>query len=115
MPASKKSNTKKILEMTLDGMGTKEIATKLNVSYSTVTSARKRGRDKGELPKIEYGSPLSHGSTYYLRRGCIGDIISGLSKDQLIWLVKEADNYECETLAEVILEMVRDAHAEAKV
>jgi len=113
MPNNKKRRTEIICEMTAEGWSAKDIAKELNVSYSTVTSARSRGRDKGALPKIEYGSPLSHGSTYYLRRGCIGDIIGSLSKDQLIWLVKEADKYECETLAEIILELVRDAHAEA--
>jgi len=113
MPNNKKRQTEIICEMTAEGWSAKGIAKELNLSYSTVTNARSRGRDNGLLRKMECGSPLSHGTTYYMRRGCIGDIAGGLSRDQLIWLVKEADKYQCTTMAEIILEIVRDAHADA--
>lgn len=113
MPSNKKRRTEIICEMTAEGWSAKDIAKELNLAYSIVTNARSRGRENGTLGQIPTGSPLSHGTTYYLRRGHIIDIVGNLSRDQLIWLVKEADKYGCKKMSEIILELVRDAHAEA--
>ncbi len=99
-----------ILQMTREGYAAKNIAEELNLSYQLVSATIKKARDEGVLPPRKPKSPLIHNSTHYLKRGSIKQLVSQLSDDQALWLVREADKYGCETMSEIILEIVRDAY-----
>jgi len=94
-----------------EGKSNGEIAAELGVNYSLVTSALCRGRAEGAVPPVVLASPLSAGTQYYLTKGTMGYVVTHLSREQQVWLAKLANQYGCETMAEVILEIVRDAHA----
>ena len=114
MSYSTKSQTHTIWQLHLRGMAPPQICDKLNVSYPLVVSAIWRGRKSGAIAKL----PSSRSS--YLQRkknhipkGHIGTILDGLSEEQQIWVAKSTHDYGCQTLAELLLELVRDAHAES--
>lgn len=114
MSYSTKSQTHTIWQLHLSGMAPPQICDELNVSYPLVVSAICRGRKNGAIPKL----PSSRSS--YLQRkknhipkGHIGTILDGLSEEQQIWVAKSTHDYGCQTLAELLLELVRDAHAES--
>lgn len=111
MPGIRSERTTRIWQMYNEGKSNKEIAAELGVNYSLVTSALCRGRDAGVIPPVILGSPLNHGTNYYLHKGTMGSVLTKLTREQLVWLTKLAEKYGCETMAEVILELVRDAHA----
>lgn len=46
-----------------------------------------------------------------LGKGTMNYVLKKLTPDQQVWLTGLAKHYGCETMAEVILELVRDAHA----
>lgn len=114
MPLSTSNRTQTIWQLHLSGMKPAEICNELNVSYSLAVSAIWRGRKSGAIPKL----PSSRSS--YLQRkknhipkGHIGTILDELSEEQQIWVAKSTHDYGCQTLAELLLELVRDAHAES--
>lgn len=111
MPATRSKRTMQIWQMYNEGKSNGEIAKELGVSYSLVTSALCRGRDEGVVPPVILGSPLSYGTPYYMTRGTMGYVVTHLSREQQVWLAKLAKQYGCETMAEIIVEIVRDAHA----
>ena len=111
MPAMRSEQTKTIWKKYNAGQSNKEIAAEMGIKYSTVTSALTRGRADGVIPPVLLGSPLNHGTNYYLHKGTMGSLLTKLTREQLVWLTKLAEKYGCETMAEVILELVRDAHA----
>jgi hypothetical protein len=114
MPYSTRNQTHTIWQRHLSGMAPRQICDELNVSYPLVVSAIWRGRKNGAIPKL----PSSRSS--YLQRkknhipkGHIGTILDGMSEEQQVWLAKSTHDYGCQTLAELLLELVRDAHAES--
>lgn len=113
MPAKTLDRTKTIWRMYNEGQPTKKIAAALGVKYSLVSCAVSRGRQTGAVPPLKPASPLSDGTMYYLNRGTMGYLVGNLTREQQIWLAHQAQDYGCDTLAEVVLEIVRDAHADA--
>ena len=94
-----------------DGKLTQEIADELGVNYSLVSCAVKRGRDAGIIPPTQPASPFSDGVPYHLNKGTMGYVVSNLTRKQQIWLARKAKKYGCQSMAEIILELIRDVHA----
>jgi len=113
VPATRSEQTKTIWKKYNAGKSNKEIAKELGLKYSTVTSALTRGRAEGVIPPVLLGSPLNHGTNYYMHRGTMGYVLTRLTREQVLWVCREAEKYGCQTMAELMLELVRDAHAEA--
>lgn len=112
MPAHLTERTKRIWKLHMDGKRNEEIEVILGAPRSVVACAVRRGRDAGVLPKPKLRGSVDKRAQTMIRRGSIGHIIDSLSEEQGAWLVDSARKFECETLAEFILEVVRDAHAE---
>jgi hypothetical protein len=103
--------TKTIWKLNLQGENSREIATRLGLTKTLVDSAISRGKEAGEIPKPK-SNPLLYNNSNYIKMGNIGWLIKQLDRDQLIWLADEAHGLGCETIAEMILEIVRDAYEE---
>lgn len=99
-----------IINMTKEGQTPRNISEELHVSYQIVCGTIKKARDAGMLPPRKTSSPLTHGSPFYMKRGSIRYIVNELTEEQRQWLVKEADKYGCDTMSEMIVEIIRDAH-----
>ena len=100
--ANVKEQTKTIWKLRLEGNNSVEIADLLG-----------RGKEAGEIPKPKT-NPLLYNNPNYIKMGSIGGIINTLNHEQLIWLTDEAHGLGCETIAEMILEIVRDAYEETR-
>ena len=50
---------------------------------------------------------------YHIKAGTMSQVFMPLDRDQYEWLGAEAERMGCETLAEYLVELVRDAHAES--
>lgn len=105
--------TKRIWAMYNEGLSNRQIAKELGVNYSLITSAVSRGRDAQAIPPMQMSSPLWAGSQKYLPKGTMGFVLNRLTRQQLVWLADNAHEWECNSLAEVVLEIVRDAYEEA--
>lgn len=105
-------DTLKIWEISLAGSSTREIAHQTGWKFGKVNSALRRGRDAGVIPRPQT-KPISSGSHHknYMRLGNVSAILDALSNDQVEWLAAEARKLRCESLAEYIVEIIRDAHA----
>lgn len=110
------SDTLKIWEMSLAGASSREIEAELDFKFGKINSALRRGRDAGVIPRPQ-AKPISSGSHHknYMRLGSVSAILDALSDEQVEWLATEARKIECETVAEYILELVRDAHADEEL
>ena len=104
--------TKQIWDMYNSGKSNGQISKALGVNYSLVTSAVSRGRDAAVIPPLQVASPLCYGSPKYCPRGTMGFVVTRLTRGQQAWLSDKATEWQCDSFAEVILEIVRDAHAE---
>ena len=107
-----KERTFKIWELSRQGMKPTQIAEALGVSYSMVNSAVYRGRLQGKL------SPKGRGNVRYqlaqqnVKYGSISDILAALTQEQVNWLSDQTLETGCATLAEYIVEVLRDTHSE---
>jgi|SaaInl85LU_5_DNA_1037374.scaffolds.fasta_scaffold14491_6 hypothetical protein len=110
MTAPVTEETKRVWQLKLEGLKNYEIAEIMGFTPDRVGRAILRGRAKGELPIPERVQPVCDRRQTYIRRGTISTVIEGLSERQNFWLVDEARKYECDSLAEYILELVRDAY-----
>tara|TARA_R110002072_G_scaffold16735_4_gene64965 strand:+ start:2540 stop:2896 length:357 start_codon:yes stop_codon:yes gene_type:complete len=111
--ANVKEQTKTIWKLNLQGENSREIAKRLGLTKTLVDSAISRGKESGDIPKRKT-NPLLFNNSNYIKMGSIGGIINTLNHEQLIWLTDEAHGLGCETIAEMILEIVRDAYEETR-
>ena len=111
--ANVKEQTKTIWKLRLEGNNSVEIADLLGLRKTLVDSAISRGKEAGEIPKPK-SNPLLYNNPNYIKMGSIGGIINTLNHEQLIWLTDEAHGLGCENIAEMILEIVRDAYEETR-
>ena len=107
-----KERTFQIWEMKKQGMTPKEIAAALDVSYSMVNSALYRGRLHGKLAPKGRGNIRYQLAQQNVKYGSISDILAALTKEQVNWLSDQTLGTGCATLAEYIVEVLRDAHSE---
>jgi len=108
----RKPDTLKIWQLSKDGLSAREISAKLGFKFNKVNSALRRGREANELPPI-FKKAISHARHHknYLRLGSISTVLDALTNEQVEWLATQTRSLGCETVAEFIAELVRDAHA----
>lgn len=105
-------DTLKIWEMSLAGASSREIETELGFKFAKINSALRRGRESQVLPPPPKKA-ISHVRHHknYMRLGSISAVLEALTNEQVDWLATQTRQLECETIAEFIVEVVRDAHA----
>ena len=108
--------TKTIWDLHNAGLGNVEIAEKLSLHRTRVSSALARGRQKGIIAPPE----RNHDLGYLIRRegrhmGTFSEISDRLTLGQRHWLVTQAVDLGCATLAEFLTEVIRDQYEEVKV
>lgn len=109
-----KQSTKRVWELRLQGYSNLEIKDILDLTPCAIASAVRRGRECGALPRYNQTAMPDRRRGSEIRRGTISLILSGLSIEQQEWLVHEAADTGCETIAEYILEIVRDEYEQVK-
>ena len=105
-------DTLEIWDKSKNGLSAKQIVTESGWKFGKVNSALRRGRDAKILEPRKV-KPISSGSHHrnYMKLGSISAICKGLTDEQVDWLATQTRELGCESLAEFILELVRDAHA----
>lgn len=100
--------------MALAGMSSKEISEVLGMKPNTVSNMLLRGRHKGVLPwrKEADMSPKYRLKKSGVTLGAMMSVVQGLSPEQRSWLIGQTEDLGCETIAEFIIEIVRDAYEE---
>ena len=106
--------TQDIWAMKNDGYSYKEIMDALNVSHNTVVGAVARGRYRGAIPPQKKHQPYDMRRNTMIRRGSIDEMLRNMTHEQHVWLVEEARRLQCGSLAEMVVEFVRDAYEEAQ-
>lgn len=107
--------TLQIWEASKNGLTPNAIAEKMGVSRCSVRTALTRGRKGGFVPPPEQASNLKHLlRAYNLRNGNVGEIYDSLTTEQSRWLIEAASKIECETVAEYLIELVRDEYEREK-
>ena len=109
MNSGPNKQTQEIWKLYNAGATPTEIAEKLDLSYGTITSAISRGRDAGAIYQEQVDRTPS-----YMPKGTVGYVLQELADEQKDWLQAQTIDCECATIAEYLLELVRDAHAEMK-
>ena len=109
----KKTYGDKIKQMSMEGHRTAAIVEALGGALSNKQVSRiiRSMRESGELPPFKLEN--SHRPRGYKIGSITDDMINRLTVDQQRWLWGECARLECANLSEYILELVRDAHAEA--
>ena len=97
------------------GHDTAEISEITGLSKHTVANMVLRGRKKGVVQEREK-KPLT--AKHIMRRnkvtlGNITWIFEELTPEQQEWVLDQVIRYDCRTAAEFIVELIRDAYAEA--
>ena len=109
MNSGPNKQTQEIWKLYNAGATPTEIAEKLDRSYGTITSAISRGRDAGAIYQEQVDRTPS-----YMPKGTVGYVLQELADEQKDWLQAQTIDCECATIAEYLLELGRDAHAEMK-
>jgi DNA-binding transcriptional regulator LsrR (DeoR family) len=97
------------------GHDTAEISEIMGLSKHTVANMVLRGRKKGVVKeKEERTLTLKHLiRKHELRLGTITYVFDELTPNQQAWVIEQVVRYDCRTAAEFIVELIRDAYAEA--
>jgi predicted transcriptional regulator len=110
---------KAIAELHKSGHSHSEMAQMTGRGYTTIVRAVKSARRLGYLPprKVK-SSPRKKIQDVYanqlIKLGYINNILVALTPEQQDWLATEIHKTKCESVAEYLTELVRDAHAEEK-
>lgn len=112
MPRQLSDQTLEIWRLCELGHPNSEIERIMGLSQSSVAHAVYRGRKKGVLPKVRFVHEYELRVEGKLRRGSICNILDGLDEEQRKLIVDQARKLECASIAEYILEIVRDAFFE---
>lgn len=99
--------------MSREGRSVQEIATELDLPKYLVSAALYRGRVKGEIPerKINFTNNYLF-RKFGIRAGHITRLLEQLTPDQRVWLFSETTKIGCTTIAEYLLERIRDDYEE---
>ena len=102
----------RVAAMHNSGMGQMEIQAALGdaLSYGQVGNIIKILRKRGVIEKPGFLLGMPRGFPY----GSMSRMVKSLDEYQRRWLYNEAVKYGCESAEEIILEIVRDAHAESQ-
>ena len=107
-----------VAEMHRAGRSHAEIQKATGFGYTKVVRAVVIARKAGIVPPRKNKSTPRQQVKYLfanrrIKLGFMGDILLGLTPEQLDWLSVETDKVGCASVAEYITEMVRDIHAES--
>jgi len=111
-------DTQRIAEMHKAGHSHAAIQLATGLGYSRVVRGVVEARKAGMIPprKVK-ASPRQIVKYLFANRniklGYMSDILLALTPDQLDWMAKETDKMGCDSVAEYITEIMRDAHAES--
>jgi len=111
-------DTQRIAEMHRAGHSHAAIQLATGLGYSRVVRGVVEARKAGMIPprKVK-ASPRQIVKYLFANRniklGYMSDILLALTPDQLDWMAKETDKMGCDSVAEYITEIMRDAHAES--
>ena len=104
-----------VADLMSKGMTDREVAAHLGVSVPAVRSGKQHARRLGIIPphtpKSDYDAFADRIRRERFRRGNVREALEPLSPDQRKWLLNEAQDIGCKSLAEFICELIRDAHA----
>ena len=116
MPGAKTTKrTLEIWKLYSQGVSIVHIAEKLSLKPNSVNAAVVRGFVKGVVTKRKAASGMRPAlKRMGLQTGSVRDIFDGLDEDQRNWLMDEVMGMGCETIAEYLLEQIRDAYEESK-
>lgn len=109
-----KESTRRIWDLYRQGKQAKEIVAETGYKDTTVQAALNRGRTLGAIEHRK-GSTSTKWQLrrYEITAGTVTWILDQLFEDQLEWLISEASELGCETVAELILEKLRDEYEES--
>lgn len=101
--------------MSNTGYSTAEISEITGLSTGIVANAVCRGRKKGVVRhKNETERTLrALLKKNHITMGSMVGVLEQLTPAQRVWVIEEAIRYECGTVAELMVEMIRDVYAEA--
>jgi DNA-binding transcriptional regulator LsrR (DeoR family) len=107
--------TRRVWSLANTGYNTAEISEITGLSKHTVANMVLRGRKRGVVKERER-KPLT--VKHLMRRnevklGNISMVFDDLTPEQGAWVMDQVVKYDCRTAAEFIVELIRDAHAEA--
>ena len=106
-----------VIDLVNQGMSDQAIAEQLGTTIPSVKSAKHRARKDGLIPphkpKGGYAGFIARIQREEARLGTMQAMLSPLSDDQRDWLLNETQDTGCESIAEYIRELIRDAHAES--
>lgn len=98
-----------------DGADPKKIAEGIGLSFCAVRKAISRGRKTGAVEPLDRTRDFKHQlRKRRLSKGSMKEVFGSISKDQQIWLLEQTSEIGCETVAEYLVELVRDAYEEEK-
>jgi len=104
-----------VVDMSNAGRSNNEIAEALGITYGNatqlITKARKNGLLPPKAPKSLHHEIKEEIESSGFSRGYIGSVLEQLSKGQRIWMYQGIHTYECQSVAEYLLELVREEHA----
>ena len=107
---------KRCVEMYEAGYYPQQIVAQTEFSPTEVRNAIARARRIGAITPHRNSRQQSlrfFVEKYHIKIGTVGAIGHALSPDQRQWLVNETARLGCSSVAEYLLEVVRDLHAEA--
>jgi len=111
-------DTRRVAEMHRAGHSYAAIQLATGLGYNRVVRGVVEARKAGMIPprKVK-ASPRQQVKYLFANRriklGFMSDILLAMTPAQLDWMAKETDKIGCESVAEYITELVRDAHAES--
>lgn len=107
--------TRRVWSLSNTGYSTAEISEITGLSTGIVANAVCRGRKKGVVrQKNEKEKTLQALlNKNHVNMGSMVWVLEQLTPAQRVWVIKEAIRYECGTVAELMVELLRDLYAEA--
>ena len=115
MPQPIKETTRRAWSLANTGYNTAEIGKIMGLPTHTVSSMINRGRNKGVVrQKTERDKTLrALLKKNHVTMGNMAWILGQLTPEQRLWVIDEVIKYKCETVAELVVELLRDAYAES--
>lgn len=95
------------------GVAPLQIAKDLGLAKQTVYNLLGKGRRHGVLPQIKRKySDRDLLRRAHVRTGKVNEIIDGLTREQVVWMIRQCSKMRIENVAEFALELIRDAYEE---
>ena len=111
-------DTRRVAELHMAGHSYAAIQLATGFGYTKVVRAVGIARKAGIVPPRKNKSTPRQQVKYLfanrrIKLGYMSDILLAMTPAQLDWMAKETDKMGCDSVAEYITEIMRDAHAES--